>query len=415
MMYVVCFYWQGDRWQEYDHQDPPGYNNLFKAHLKKTGKIDDQLASIYVNNLYKGVANFASEEFKFICFTNEELDLYEDIEMRRFPLYTRCGVLPRMHMFSEEAGLFGHQVLCLDLDIVITGTLKDIMGYRGQLCAQSNVHGNLDGDIISFRAGPETEGIFWKPFIRDVEKAERVSMGRERFWMRYVIGDNYWVSWNEVAPGQIISYKKVLRNQINKKLKLKGVSIVSCNGVHRPHQIDEGWIKKYWENTKRWDFLNKVIQDKGFKIGAEVGTGNGETFQRLMEANPELKMIEVAHYPKKVSYKSYRSNQSGRLAKNRFVKTITPHDGRVEVLWKPSEKAVEEVKDESLDFVFIDANHDYEYVLQDIRLWYQKVKSGGLICGHDYNNKFPGVKRAVKRSFDNYETTYDSVWYRWKK
>jgi cephalosporin hydroxylase len=38
----------------------------------------------------------------------------------------------------------------------------------------------------------------------------------------------------------------------------------------------------------------------------------------------------------------------------------------------------------SLDFVYIDANHAYNYVVQDIELWYPKVKKGGYLCGHDY-------------------------------
>ena len=43
-------------------------------------------------------------------------------------------------------------------------------------------------------------------------------------------------------------------------------------------------------------------------------------------------------------------------------------------------------EDERLDFVFIDANHSYEACLEDIRLWFPKVKPNGVIAGHDYTN-----------------------------
>lgn len=55
-------------------------------------------------------------------------------------------------------------------------------------------------------------------------------------------------------------------------------------------------------------------------------------------------------------------------------------------------------KDESLDFVFIDADHTYEAVLNDIHHWFPKVKHGGHIAGHDYFND-PGVQKAVRTYF----------------
>jgi predicted O-methyltransferase YrrM len=45
-----------------------------------------------------------------------------------------------------------------------------------------------------------------------------------------------------------------------------------------------------------------------------------------------------------------------------------------------------EFEDESLDFVFIDGNHAYEWVVQDIALWSKKVRKGGIIYGHDFDD-----------------------------
>ena len=56
--------------------------------------------------------------------------------------------------------------------------------------------------------------------------------------------------------------------------------------------------------------------------------------------------------------------------------------------------------DNSIDIVFIDACHAYECVKEDIDAWYPKVKTGGVIAGHDYNHhSFPGVIRAVNEAF----------------
>lgn len=47
------------------------------------------------------------------------------------------------------------------------------------------------------------------------------------------------------------------------------------------------------------------------------------------------------------------------------------------------------------DFMYIDANHDYKSVKQDLAICRQKTKINGIISGHDYSNKFPGVVQAV--------------------
>jgi autotransporter strand-loop-strand O-heptosyltransferase len=67
--------------------------------------------------------------------------------------------------------------------------------------------------------------------------------------------------------------------------------------------------------------------------------------------------------------------------------------------------------DNSLDLVFIDADHDYESVLEDIEGWFHKVKKGGILAGHDFLDYFPGVEKAVREFFgDNYAVKH-TTWY----
>lgn len=54
------------------------------------------------------------------------------------------------------------------------------------------------------------------------------------------------------------------------------------------------------------------------------------------------------------------------------------------------------MEDESIDLIYIDADHEYLSVVNDLSLSYSKIKHGGLICGHDYvSPRFDGVVRAV--------------------
>ena len=245
-MYIICFYWEGERWQS--QPDLSGsMDPQYRRMLQRAGACSTELASTYVNNLYHGVCRHTDVPFDFICFTNEPLDLCDGIIKRKFPLVTNRGVLPRIFMFSGDAGLFGRQVLCLDLDVVIVGNLDPLTKYRGLFCARSKFkrgeEDKLDGDIMSFRADEETESIFWEPFKANVNAAVSRTQGRERYWIRYCANDIA-DRWDRVSPGAVLSYKRHLGP--TKKIP-EGTSIVSCHGFPRPHQIN-GVLYKHWND-----------------------------------------------------------------------------------------------------------------------------------------------------------------------
>jgi predicted O-methyltransferase YrrM len=78
-----------------------------------------------------------------------------------------------------------------------------------------------------------------------------------------------------------------------------------------------------------------------------------------------------------------------------FLDNIKPVNHVVNPVRLTSTEASKLYADNSLDFVFIDANHSYEFVKDDINAWYPKVKKGGILAGHDYNRSWQGVIQAV--------------------
>lgn len=65
-----------------------------------------------------------------------------------------------------------------------------------------------------------------------------------------------------------------------------------------------------------------------------------------------------------------------------------------------SEQAAPMFPDASFDFIFIDADHSYEAVRDDIQRWWPKLKPGGTMAFHDYrHNDFKGVERALDEIF----------------
>lgn len=79
------------------------------------------------------------------------------------------------------------------------------------------------------------------------------------------------------------------------------------------------------------------------------------------------------------------------------METLRGYDDRIVVLRGWSHEMASQVADESLDFVYLDASHGYEFVKRDLECWYPKLRSGvgTIMSGHDYSNSELGVKQAV--------------------
>lgn len=148
--------------------------------------------------------------------------------------------------------------------------------------------------------------------------------------------------------------------------------------------------------TMREDFL-WLMNLYNCEVGAEIGVFEGEHAEHILKYVPKLKKLYLVdawkEYPDCVYADPANCRQEEFDKKLARVTEKFCNDGRVIIIHNESVRAVLEVKEE-LDFVYIDANHRYEFVASDILAWYQKVKKGGLVCGHDYNK--PEVARAVE-------------------
>lgn len=86
---------------------------------------------------------------------------------------------------------------------------------------------------------------------------------------------------------------------------------------------------------------------------------------------------------------------------------------KISVIKSCSWEAASLFEDNSLDFVFVDADHQYESVRKDIMAWYPKIRKGGIIAGHDYLSEFR-VADAVKSIFgERYQVWEEGVCHVW--
>lgn len=157
------------------------------------------------------------------------------------------------------------------------------------------------------------------------------------------------------------------------------------------------------------DDLPQFFNDRGFKLGVEVGVYRGEFTEKLCKAG--LKVYGIDPY---MQHRDYHANRPGYkdrcevLYKN-VVERMKPYD--CEIIRKTSADAVNDFEDESLDFVYIDGNHQLKYVIEDIHEWLPKIKKGGIIAGHDYVY-FQGTRIQVREAVDTYTFAYNiKPWY----
>lgn len=172
---------------------------------------------------------------------------------------------------------------------------------------------------------------------------------------------------------------------------------------------------------KRWDWLIHMIKFHAFKIGAEVGVDRGQTTAQLLAKCPDLCLFAVdnwAYIPDNPSDPEYRQigleGRNPNQARREFDRRAGRFARRLIILQGDSVEMAKKVEDDSLDFVFIDADHRYASALADIKAWVPKVKEDGVVCGHDYNHpRFPGVTKAVHECFGDRagDAQMDYVWY----
>ena len=129
--------------------------------------------------------------------------------------------------------------------------------------------------------------------------------------------------------------------------------------------------------------LVQLFGEWGLKKGAEIGVDGGTFGNYMLKVNPGLKLIGVDPWARDRG----KRQQAWKLLGHRDDWTR---------FHMTSEEAAPQVPDASLDFVYIDGDHRFDFVMLDLLLWTRKVRPKGVIAGHDYYRfKDGGVVPAV--------------------
>lgn len=181
--------------------------------------------------------------------------------------------------------------------------------------------------------------------------------------------------------------------------------ITTLDHIYQQPEFGENWFSYpnlYAEMVRKFPSGSKFV---------EIGCWKGKSSSFMA--------IEILNSRKNIEFTCVDTWEGSREHENishddlygTFLSNMRPLAGYYSHIRNTSLSASSEFADSSLDFVFIDASHEYEDVKADILAWLPKVKPGGILAGHDYYAEgydyFPGVKQAVNEVLPSVQTSED--------
>jgi glycosyltransferase involved in cell wall biosynthesis len=143
----------------------------------------------------------------------------------------------------------------------------------------------------------------------------------------------------------------------------------------------------------------------------ELGSFAGESTEMFAKKAKVVYSVDIWSSSAEAMSRVAGSDEKASDIEERFNLIMNKNENIIKIK-KRTDEAQFLFQSESIDFVYLDAAHDYESVKTDIKNWVSKVKPNGYMGGHDYNKKdFPGVIKAVTEFFgDKVEVFDDTSW-----
>jgi predicted O-methyltransferase YrrM len=151
--------------------------------------------------------------------------------------------------------------------------------------------------------------------------------------------------------------------------------------------------------------VKKQFQDTPL-IGVEIGSSIGNNAQVILDDFKNItRLYLIDSFPVCPDFLSAEDQEHNKETLIRRFKD----EPKIEIILKDSVEASKQFEDKSVDFVYIDGDHSYDAVKEDIIAWLPKIKINGIIGGHDYDyysdkDKCRSVKKAVNEIFSGGNT-----------
>jgi len=164
-----------------------------------------------------------------------------------------------------------------------------------------------------------------------------------------------------------------------------------------------------WMTFEEQLFLNS-LGDK-YKTIIEAGCWMGRGTTSILKNHPDIKLICVDSWEGSVDVR----DDTHHLARQMDVYSIFLDNVKdyknIEIKRGNGVDMASTIPDYSVDACFIDMGHDFDSVVSDIRAFRNKVKKGGLLCGHDFlEPNWMSVCQAVRQELGEPEILVGTIW-----
>jgi hypothetical protein len=135
-------------------------------------------------------------------------------------------------------------------------------------------------------------------------------------------------------------------------------------------------------------------------IAVEVGVGSGVHAQEILKYKHQgldikidkLYLVDIWHFKK-----NYNPLTNKNILQKNYNKVLELKKkySNIKIIKDYSVEAAKKFKNNYFDFIYIDADHSYKSVYQDLKAWFPKLKKNGIIAGDDFAPYYPGTIKAA--------------------
>ena len=137
------------------------------------------------------------------------------------------------------------------------------------------------------------------------------------------------------------------------------------------------------DQTREFEIARRLNQNNA-KVGVEIGVFKGRFSKAILDRWPGTLYMVDPWRPLGDEYLDSSNHKMHASAYSDTMNSIKGYEDRAFMIRALSDQAVNLFADNSLDYVYIDGNHAYDWVKQDLEMWWPKLKSGGIMSGHDF-------------------------------